>query len=244
MPISGIGQITGAASTLHGALLSAADPGAARSLSTGSASTAGDPLDPGSFVLPGGYGDGYGRTVTTTVDEITIDVNVTRVTKDGAADAASGAAPDNSAGDTYHIQVTTVYDPSTGKTTRSVIDPVKATSGTVDNAQIDAIERKLQDGDGVLAGNVSIDDQRSTTQTVYKTVLEPDGTGHLQSVRTEESQSSSLEYSDKVKSASTFDATDPDVGSATDVATSLLGKFTSSDWLNANIPGLHISEQA
>jgi hypothetical protein len=193
-------------------------------------------LNPGSFVLPGGYGS-FDRTVTTTVDDISVKVDVSRVVK-------NASTPDNAATDTVQIQIKTVYDPSSGKKTTTVIDPVTGGSADLSDAQISAIEAQLADGKGALAGDVSIDDQRTNTQTTYKTLLEPDANGKLQSVQTASTDTSSQQYSDDVKSATSFDASNDTVGSAADVAASLLEKFTTPDWLHANLPGLGISVQA
>jgi hypothetical protein len=233
------GLISNVRSTLREGLSDGAQGTSARALAA-SQSTAGDPLFTGTPPIAAGA-NSFDRTVTTTTDEITITVNVARIQK-------GGVAPDptdpTETGETVHLQIQTVDDSLSGKQTKVIVDPVEAASANISDSQIAAIESNLINGTGVYAGNVSIDDQRTITQKVNQTLLEPDAAGTLQSVQTSTSQTETADYSDYEKSQQAFDATTGTADASTTVTASLLKTFSSLDWLQASIPGLHVSAQA
>jgi hypothetical protein len=235
------GFITNVRSTLRQGLSDAAQGTSARLAA--SQKTAGDPLDTGTPPIAAGA-DSFDRTVTTTTDEITITVNVTRAQKGGLAPDPAGGSDPTEAGETVQLEITTIDDSLSGKQTKIVVDPVEAANPNVSASEIAGIESNLIDGSGVYAGNVSINDQRTVTQKVDQTLLEPDAAGTLQSVETSSSQTVTADYSADEKSLQTFDATTGTADSASTVASSLLKTFSSTDWLGANIPGLHVSAQA
>ena len=157
MVVSGSGSASWLGHSLSEALTRAADGtlSAARAAFQ-SLSIEQDPLaaDIALYGVPetGGFQD---RTVTTTVDEIELKIDVARVTK-GGADVA-GARGD-SATEMVHIRVETTVDPLTGQRTRVTTDPQQATSGALDAKELDRIAGGLADGQGAFQGVI-----RSTT---------------------------------------------------------------------------------
>jgi len=235
------GLITNVGSTLREGL-SNAGQGTSSRLSS-SQSAAADSLF--TDTPAGGAGDdSFDRTVTTTTDEITITVNVARVQQGGVAPDSTGSSDPAEAGETVHLEIQTIDDSLAGKQTKVIVDPVEAASADISDSEIAGIESKLVAGSGAYAANVSIDDQRTITQRVDQTLLEPDAAGTLQSVETSSSQTVTADYSAEENSQQTFDATTGTADAATTVAAALLKTFSSTDWLGANIPGLHVSAQA
>ena len=235
------GLITNVRSTLRDGLTEGAHGTAAKALA-GSQSTGGDPLFTGTPNIGTGS-DSFDRTVTTTTDDITITVNVARVQK-GGTPAATDASGPSETGETVHLEIKTIDDSLSGKQQKIVVDPTQAANANISGAQLAGIESDLIDGTGVYAGNVAIDDQRTITQKVDQTLLEPDATGKLQSVQTSTTQSETADYTATEKSQQAFDATAGTADTAESVASALIKTFSSNDWLGANIPGLHISAQA
>jgi len=234
--------ITNVRRTLREGLSAGAQGTSARALAA-SQSTAGDPLATGTPPIGAGA-DSFDRTVTTTTDDITITVNVARVQNGGVGPDPTDGSDPSETGETVQLEIQTIDDSLSGKQTKIIVDPVEAANANISDAEIADIESKLIDGTGAYAGYVSIDDQRTTTQKVDQTLLEPDSAGTLQSVQSSSSQTVTADYTADDSSRQSFDATTATADTSTAVAASLLKTFSSTDWLDANIPGLHISAQA
>jgi hypothetical protein len=236
------GVISNVRSTLREGLSNAARGTAARALAA-SETNGGDPLFTGTPPIGTGS-DSFDRTVTTTTDDITITVNVARVQNGGVAANATDSTDPTQTGETIHLEIKTTDDSLSGKSQKIIVDPTEAASANISDAQLASIESNLADGTGVYAGTVSIDDQRTITQKVDQTSLVPDASGTLQSVESSSTQTFTGEFDAHEKSQQAFDATTGDSDDSRKVASALVKTFSSTGWLGANIPGLHISASA
>lgn len=243
MMIPGVGGFSGLGSSLFQSMTRAtAGAPLPRSSDFATLSIGSDPLAPdtGAYAPPlmAGFED---RTVTTTIDDIVLKVDVSRVVK-GAADSTSTSG--DSATETLRIRVETTADPITGQQTRRVVDPAVSSAGALDSKTVNALAEELANGQGALQGVVSIQDHRTIAHTYYKTVLTRGDDGKLVAEHRISSDSRSLDLADEAKSTVGFDASEASRLTPETIARALAGEYSSQTYLAMHIPGLAIEASA
>jgi len=240
MVISGIGSGSGLGHSLFQAMTRAGvGTPAASQTDFASLNVGNDPLQPhfGASLSTGASGF-QDRIVTTTVDDIALKVDVSRVVK-GVPGGASASG--DSTTETFRIRVETTVDPLTGQQTQKVVNPEPGSSSPLDPQELNQIADQLARGKGSLQGVVSIDDQRTVTNTYYRTLLARDAQGHLVQTHQISSDSDTFSFTDTAKSTVAFDAANPNVETSAQIAQRLLGEYSSEVSLSAYIPGLNIA---
>jgi hypothetical protein len=200
-----------------------------------------DKLEPeiGLYGAPIGS-DFQDRTVTTTVDDITVKIDVARVAKGASAD---GAAAGTSATQTVHVRITHTVDPLSGQRTDEVVDAGAPSAGQLDPGTLDDVSRALHDGDGVMRGTASITDHRTVRHTYYKSALERNAQGQLQTVQRVSQDTSSFDFMDEANSAVALDGARTSA-TAAQLAQGLADQYSSDAFLQTHLPGLTISAHA
>ena len=186
----------------------------------------------------GGFQD---RTVTTTVDEIALKVDVARVAKPGSD--AAGASGESTT-ETLRIRIETTVDPVSGRQTQKVVTPDQASTGALAPKDLARIAAELADGKGALRGVVSIDDHRTVTHTRYQTLLARDAHGTLTQTHQISTDEAAFDFTDTALSSVGFDAANANVETSAQIARRLADEYSSPAALAAHIPGLSAAAQA